>query len=101
MSVEEAREPSDAPGAPEGAGAPSRAGEQPGGAVVGIELRGRPCTVASGRSVLAAALDEDPESAPPVICGMGSCYACVVTRNGHEQVRSCITQVQEGDSYEW
>lgn len=66
-----------------------------------VRLQGEALEVLISQSVLAASLTHGVEAAPEALCGMGSCYACVVTRNGHEQVRSCITQVKEGDTYDW
>lgn len=33
-------------------------------------------------------------------CGMGLCFDCLVTVNGHPNVRACVTQVQPGDTVE-
>ncbi|WP_461640927.1 2Fe-2S iron-sulfur cluster-binding protein [Leucobacter sp. BZR 635] len=66
-----------------------------------MRIQGQEHEVPSGQSVLAASLTLGTDSAPEALCGMGSCYACVVTRNGSEQVRACVTQVREGDSYDW
>ena len=33
-------------------------------------------------------------------CGMGLCYDCLVTVNGHPNVRACVTHVQPGDKVE-
>ncbi len=68
---------------------------------VRIGINAQELTVPSDISVLMACMSADPEAAPDVICGMGSCYACVVTRNGSERLRSCITPVRNGDSYEF
>ncbi|OGO31428.1 MAG: hypothetical protein A2136_10045 [Chloroflexi bacterium RBG_16_54_11] len=33
-------------------------------------------------------------------CGMGLCYDCLVTVNGHPNVRACVTIAQPGDIVE-
>ncbi len=33
-------------------------------------------------------------------CGMGLCYDCLVTVNGHPNVRACVTMAQPGDVVE-
>lgn len=65
-----------------------------------VEIGKREHAVRADESILSAWTGVEPDTAPPVVCGMGSCYACVVKRNGEEQVRACITQVQDGDSYD-
>lgn len=67
---------------------------------VSISIQGKPCEADADESVLVACLRHG-DAAPQVICGMGSCYACVVTRSDGTRVRACISQVQEGESYDW
>jgi len=35
-----------------------------------------------------------------VFCGMGVCYDCLVTLNGHQNIRACSTLAQPGDRVE-
>lgn len=35
-----------------------------------------------------------------VYCGMGICFDCLVTLNGHLNVRACLTLAQPGDQLE-
>lgn len=67
---------------------------------VRVNIQGHWCEVPADESILTACM-RHAAAAPSVICGMGSCYACVVTRNDGERVRACITQVSDGDSYDW
>jgi aerobic-type carbon monoxide dehydrogenase small subunit (CoxS/CutS family) len=35
-----------------------------------------------------------------LFCGMGLCFDCLVTLNGRENVRACVTLAQPGDQVE-
>ena len=69
--------------------------------LITIELDGTPRRVSSGVSlaaVLAGLPGRKSVSGEPraALCGMGVCFECRVTVNGHPYQRACQVIVQEG-----
>ena len=74
-----------------------------------VTVNGRPVQVSEGTSVAAAALLVAGEYAfrrsvtgepRGPLCGMGICFECRVTIDGHAQSRSCQLLVREGMAIE-
>ena len=67
---------------------------------------GRPVTCDQGQTIGAALVavgirswrttrrEQRPRG---IFCGMGVCFDCLVTVNGHPSVRACIVEAQPGD----
>jgi sarcosine oxidase subunit alpha len=72
--------------------------------VVRVTIDGAPVEVARGTSVAAAILSSglsrfrDSVSGAPrgPLCGMGTCFECVVTVDGRRWVRSCLVECVDG-----
>jgi hypothetical protein len=74
-----------------------------------IHMNGQPVLAYPGETIAAAmlaagwkmfrhtALSGQPRGP---FCGMGLCFDCMVTLNGHENVRACVTYAQPGDKVE-
>ena len=69
-----------------------------------LKINGLPVEVAQGTSVAAAILNSgrtsfrqsvNEESRGPV-CGMGICFECRVSVNGHPHIRACMTTCEPG-----
>jgi len=72
---------------------------------VKINVDGKPMDAYEGETVAAALLaagvytfhlslkNKEPRS---MYCGMGSCMDCLVTVDGRQSLRACMTQVAEG-----
>ena len=71
---------------------------------VQLRIDGRTVRVPEGTSLAAALLAEGQTrirtsliGAPRApLCGMGTCFECVVTVDGHAWVRSCLLRCREG-----
>jgi predicted molibdopterin-dependent oxidoreductase YjgC len=70
-----------------------------------VKVDGEPVSAFAGESVAAVLLalgqqafrHTDRSGAPRgLFCGMGVCFDCLVTIDGVENVRACVTPVQEG-----
>jgi predicted molibdopterin-dependent oxidoreductase YjgC len=74
-----------------------------------IQVNGKPVTAYPGETLAAAmlaaglrifrhtAISSEPRG---LFCGMGLCYDCLVTVNGHPNERACATFAQPGDEVE-
>jgi D-hydroxyproline dehydrogenase subunit gamma len=71
---------------------------------VRLRIDGRSVEVPGGTTVAAALFEVGPgrsrrsvggETRAP-LCGMGTCFECVVTINGRRWVRSCLVRCEEG-----
>ncbi len=80
-----------------------------GGEWVEISVNGRPARARQGETLAAAllaaghrGLRRAPHNGEPrgIFCGMGVCYDCLVSVNGHPFVRACLTIVEPGLSVE-
>jgi predicted molibdopterin-dependent oxidoreductase YjgC len=72
---------------------------------VTVEIDGEPAAAFAGETVATVLLAQgrqvfrqtERKGAPRgVYCGMGVCYDCLVTIDGVENVRACVTPVAEG-----
>jgi sarcosine oxidase subunit alpha len=70
-----------------------------------MTVNGQKVTAYQGETVLAALiaagikiLKHNPIGAEPrgALCGMGVCFECTVTINGVPNIRSCMTEAQDG-----
>ena len=70
-----------------------------------MTVNGQKVNAYQGETVLAAliaagikTLKHNPISAEPrsALCGMGVCFECTVTINGVPNIRSCMTEAQDG-----
>jgi D-hydroxyproline dehydrogenase subunit gamma len=68
-----------------------------------IELNGHPVEVEAGCSVASAIMNQGSHcrrsvsgEARAALCGMGICYECRATINGHKHSRSCMLSCQPG-----
>lgn len=74
-----------------------------------IQVNGKPVIAYPGETIAAVmlaagwhvfrhtALSGEPRGP---FCGMGLCFDCLVTLNGQQNVRSCVTFAQPGDQVE-
>ncbi|MGA8275009.1 MAG: (2Fe-2S)-binding protein [Thermoplasmata archaeon] len=75
-----------------------------GAKLVQVTIDGAPVVVPRGTSVAAALLStglsrfRDSVSGTPrgPLCGMGTCFECVVTVDGQAWVRSCLVECVDG-----
>lgn len=74
-----------------------------------ILVNGKPVIAYPGETLAAVMLAagwrmfrHTPLSGEPrgLFCGMGVCYDCLVTVNGRQNVRACVTYAQPGDEVE-
>ena len=75
------------------------------GNLVKIKVDGKPMDAYEGETIAAALVasgiytfhlslkNKEPRS---MYCGMGSCMDCLVTVDGRQSLRACMTQVAEG-----
>ncbi len=72
---------------------------------VKLTVNGKQIDAYVGETVLAAliaagykTLQKNPVNQEPrgALCGMGVCFECTVTINGVPNLRSCMTEVQDG-----
>ena len=70
-----------------------------------ISIDGEPRDVASGTTVAAAMLEAGQVAVHRstrlghprgMFCGMGVCFACLLTVNGRRDVRACLVEVTDG-----
>lgn len=61
-----------------------------------ISVNGAAVAARAGEPLLAALGAASPTAAPGAFCGMGVCFACLVTVDGRSGVRSCVEHVVPG-----
>ncbi|MEE8387360.1 MAG: (2Fe-2S)-binding protein [Acidiferrobacterales bacterium] len=63
------------------------------GAAFEISIDGEPVVAYPGETLATVLLSTSQHR---FYCGMGMCFECLVTLNGHPNVRACVTPAQPG-----